>query len=106
MAIDGTYTTNFNGKKSKKMLSEKSKDIMITASTIEAMSFLTLLPSEGFNIANSMKKFAKKQSISVDNKEKFIEEQIGYGYTKEEANKMYEDYIEYLKQELKYKYED
>jgi hypothetical protein len=106
MAIDGTYTTNFNGKKSKRILSEKSKEMMITASTIEAMSFLTLLPSEGFNIANSMKKFAKKQSISVDDKSKFIEEQIGYGYTKEEANKMYEEYIEYLKEELKYKYEE
>lgn len=106
MAIDGTYTTNFNGKKSKRILSEKSKEMMITASTIEAMSFLTLLPSEGFNIANSMKKFAKKQSISVNDKSKFIEEQVGYGYTKEEANKMYEDYIEYLKEELKYKYEE
>jgi hypothetical protein len=83
------------------MISDGSKDIMITASTIEAMSFLRILPSEGFSIANSMKKFAKKGSISVKDKGTYTKRLEEYGYTKEEANKMYNEYIEYLRNNLK-----
>jgi hypothetical protein len=102
MATKGEFTSNFNGKKSEKIISNKSKDMMISAATIEILSFMTILPSEGFNISNSIKKFAKKNSVSIKERGKFISEYKDYGYTEKEAEKIYDEYIEYMKEELNY----
>ena len=102
MATKGEFTSNFNGKKSEKIISNKSKDMMISAATIEILSFMTILPSEGFNIYNSIKKFAKKNSVSIKDRGKFISEYKDYGYTEKEAEKIYDEYIEYMKEELNY----